>query len=102
MEIAHAQTGTLRVIGKLVLLGLLIFLLSKVILTLLAVAALGFVTYFCARGLYHRRARFTRILCFTKESVVHAVRLLVRIGTGIMLAAAWCVSWIALAFFCHG
>jgi hypothetical protein len=87
MEIAHAQTKVLRVIGKLILLGLLVVLLAKVLLPLLVLAAVGLLTCLVARAVYHRRTTFWRILVATKERLNHCVTALFQTGTGAKAAA---------------
>ena len=73
MEIAHAQNKTLRVIGKLALLGVLIILLAKVIVMLLALAVVGALTCVGARAVYHRRASLKRMFFRTKEYVFRSL-----------------------------
>jgi hypothetical protein len=96
MEIAHAQTGVLRVIGKIVLLGLLIIVLAKVIFAVLALAVVGLLAYFCARFLYVRRARFARFLCLAIQGLIQSVQVLSQIGTTVAKAAVCSLSWMAL------
>src|SRR5712692_2898437 len=81
MEIAHAQTKVLRVIGKLVLLGVMVVLLVKVFLPLLALAVVGLVSWVVARALYNRRTFFKRVLFWTKERLIHSVSAFSQAGT---------------------
>src|SRR5260370_42515265 len=87
MEIAHAQTKVLRVIGKLVLLGVVVILLAKVFLALLALALVGLLSYVAVRALYNQRTFFKRVLFWTKERLNHSVAELSQAGPATRLAA---------------
>jgi hypothetical protein len=91
MEIAHAQTGILRVVAKIILLGLLVVLLAKVIVALAALAVVGLLCLLCARALYSRRNSMKRILFWVEKKILaSAVAVPHAIGTA--------VSWLFLAF----
>lgn len=107
MEIAHAPTGMLRVIAKLVLLGLLVILLAKVILALLALAIVGAVAYVCARALYARKAFIKRSILRTGRMLIWSVAALFQAGIALLLATAVCFSvcgslilWKSIPFAC--
>src|SRR5438046_3111348 len=95
MEIAHAQTKVLRVIVKLVLLGLLVVLLVKVILPLLVLAVVVLSACVVARALYNRRSSVKQMLFWTKERLVHCVATVSQSGT-VAKAAAGRASWLLL------
>jgi hypothetical protein len=100
MEIAHAQTGILRVVAKIILLGLLVVLLAKVIVALVALAIVGLLCFLCARTLYSRRNSMKRILFWVEEKILaSAIAVLHAIVTVIVTAAGWlflAASWIFL------
>jgi hypothetical protein len=98
MEIAQADTKALRLIGKLVLLGLLVVLLAKVFLVLLALALVGLLTFLVARAVYHRRRSFRHVAFCTKERLVHSVRAAGQVGSLARLAArSTCCAFLRLA-----
>src|SRR5437868_13234795 len=95
MEIAHAQTKVLRVVGKLVLLGVLVVLLFKVIAAFLALAVVGLLTCVLGRAIYGQRSYFKRILSFTKETLVHSAIVAFRTRTIARAPARW-AYWMLL------
>jgi hypothetical protein len=92
MEIAHAYTGTFRVIAKILLVGFLIILLAKVILALLAVGLVGALIYLCVRALYTRRTRIRGFLSWIEEGLLSSV---VVVFQTITIALAAAASWLA-------
>jgi hypothetical protein len=93
MEIAHAQTGILRVVAKIILLGLLVFLLVKIIVPLAVLAVVGFVCFRCARALYSRQNSMKRFLFWVEEKLLaSACAVLQAIATAagrLFLAVSW-------------
>src|SRR5438270_1048971 len=100
MEIAHAPTGILRVVAKIILLGLLVVFLAKVIVALAALAIVGLLCFFCARTLYSCRNSVKRILFWTEKKIVaSAIAVLHAVVTVVMTVAGWlflAASWIFL------
>ena len=88
MEIAHTrQTGIFRMIAKFVLLGLLVLVLAKVLLTLLALFVLGLALYVCARAIYTRRSWWRQMLFSVRSGLIEqagaAVRVTRALGTAL-------------------
>jgi hypothetical protein len=96
MEIAHARTGTCRVVAKILLLGLLVIVLAKVFLAILALALVGALIFSCGRGLYLRRSRLQRLLSWLESRVLRSLVMvlqttavgLVSVAGGLSRAAA--------------
>ena len=84
MEIAHIQTGALRVLAKLFLLIVLVFLLAKVLLALLVLAVVGGVTFCCARAIYNRRDSLQRLARRTVGKLVGTVGAILQVSIGLL------------------
>src|SRR5262245_53382430 len=89
MEIARSQTGVLRFIAKVVLLGLLVVLLAKAILTLVALAAVGLVLWVGGRALYLRRASFSRMVVCAQEALILGVSAAFRLMAVLVGIVGW-------------
>jgi hypothetical protein len=87
MELAHRHTGLFRIIGKIILLGILVVVFAKAILALLALAFVGLLAFVCARALYLRRANLRRILLGLEEAIWSA-KALFRFLASVLLATA--------------
>lgn len=89
MELAHRPASVCRTIGKVILLGFLIILLAKAILTFLAVAALGLLVFLGVRLLYIRRASFRQIFLGIRTAI-HPILLVVGACAAALLTVAVC------------
>lgn len=89
MEIAHSPSGVLRLIAKVVLLGLLVVLLAKAILALLGLALLGLVACLCARALYLHRTSLGRIVFWTEARLTRSMTAVFRLLSRIVGSAGW-------------
>lgn len=108
MEMAHPQTGILRVIGKFILLGLLVILLAKVILHLVVLAVVGGAAYLGARAVYLRRASFKHVILRARQMLLRSAAALLQATFSLFLATGVCVSfvflaiWKAIPYACNG
>jgi hypothetical protein len=88
MEIAHARTGTFRIIAKIILVGLLVILLTKVLLALVVLALVGALLFTCARGLYTRKSRLRRLLHWIEERLLRSLVMVLQTTAAVLVAAA--------------
>jgi hypothetical protein len=100
MERARSQNGTLRIIAKFVLLGLLVVLLAKAILILVTLAGVGLLIYICARTFHFHRDSVWRIAVWTKEILGCSVAAIFRLIPAILATSVWlllCALWVCWA-----
>lgn len=72
MELVHGKTGVIRLISKFILLGILVVMFAKAILTLLAVAFVGLLVFLFTRALYLGRFRWLAVVLLA--TTVHLFR----------------------------